>query len=140
MLFHQLICTTAACLFVTSCATTNNEPIHIWKNQKGQDALAFYVRSTSGSQFKVQSVGEPNITKDNQGFVSIQVPLTNNLPFRKSANIGWEWQKSDGMVTRSPLGNSLRAVNVAGRDTQILHAVSSVPEPRVVTLIIHPPN
>jgi hypothetical protein len=137
---RPLLAATAACLLLAGCATTSNEPLQIWRNEKGQDILALYVRSTSGAPFKADSVGVANITKDNQGFVSIQVPLTNKSPFRKTANVGWEWSKADGLVARSPLGNSLRAVNVTGGDTQLLRSVSSAPEPRVVTLTLYPPN
>jgi len=137
---RPLLATTAACLLLAGCATSSNEPLQIWRNEKGQDILALYIHSTSGAPFKADSVGVANITKDNQGFVSIQVPLTNKSPFRKTANVGWEWIKADGMVARSPLGNSLRAVNIAGGDTQLLRSVSSAPEPQVVTLTLYPPN
>ena len=140
MMPYPLLAATAVCLILAGCTTTSNEPLQIWRNEKGQDILALYVRSTSGSPFKADCVGAANINKDDQGFVSIQVPLTNKSPFRKTANVGWEWSKADGMVARSPLGNSLRAVNIAGGDTQLLRSVSSAPEPRVVTLTLYPPN
>jgi hypothetical protein len=140
MSHRTLLTALAAGILLSGCATTSNEPRQIWRNDKGQDILALYVRSTSGSPFNADSVGEASISKDDQGFVSIQVPLTNNSPFRKTANVGWEWRRADGMVARSPLGNSLRAVNIAGRDTQLVRSVSSSPEPRVVTLTLHPPN
>lgn len=139
----KFIVSIAACLIVAGCATTgskSSEPHQIWKNEKGEEILAFFVRSTSGSPFNSNSVGEASITKDDQGFVSIQVPVTNSAPFRKNANVGWEWVKANGMVTRSPLGNSLRAINIAGGDTQLVRSVSSSPHPRIVTLSLHPSN
>lgn len=143
MLPNSLIAATAACLLMAGCATNGSragEPIQIWRNEKGQDILAFFVRSTSGAPFNSKSIGEAVIIKNDQGFVYIQVPLTNSSPFRKTANIGWEWAKANGMVARSPLGNSLRAINIAGGATQLLRSVSSSPEPLVVTLTIHPSN
>jgi hypothetical protein len=143
MFRHSLIVTLAACILTAGCSTTgsnSSQPIQIWKNEKGQDILAFYIRSTSGAPFNSKSIGEAVIIKDDQGFVSIQVPITNSAPFRKTANIGWEWARANGMVARSPLGNSLRAINIAAGDTQLIRSVSSSPEPRVVTLTIHPSN
>lgn len=141
MLAHSMIAAIASCLLLAGCATTipdSRQPLQIWKNEKGQDILAFFVRSTSGAPFNSKSLGEAVIDKNDQGFVSIQVPLTNNSPFRKTAKIGWEWTKADGMVVRSPLGNALREINITGGDSQLLRSVSSSPEPRIVTLTIHP--
>ena len=143
MLSLYKIAAIAACLIMAGCAsssTKSDRPIQIWKNEKEQEILAFFIRSTSGSAFNTKSVGNAIISKDDQGFVSIQVPLTNNSRFRKTANIGWEWAKANGMVVRSPLGNSLRSVNIAGGDTQLLRSVSSTPDPRAVTLTIQPSN
>lgn len=141
MTARQLLTATAACLLMAGCATTDpSQPFQVWKDEKGQDVLALYVRFTSGAPLNAASVGPAAISKDDQGFVSIQVPLTNNSPMRKTANVGWEWKKADGMVARSPLGSTLRNINIAGRDTQLVRSVSSAPEPRIVTLTIHPAN
>jgi hypothetical protein len=142
MSLRHLLYATAAGLLMAGCATAPDpsQPFQVWKNEKGEDVLALYVRFTSGAPFNANSIGPAAISKDDQGFVSIQVPVTNNSPHRKTANIGWEWKKADGMVARSPLGSYLRAINIAGRDTQLVRSVSSAPEPRIVTLTIHPAN
>ena len=97
MLIIRAIILAIACVAFSSCATSRNSghPFQVWQNEKGQEVLALDVRFTSGAPLNIKSIGESAISKDDQGFVSIQVPLTNNSPYRKTANVSWEWKKAD---------------------------------------------
>jgi hypothetical protein len=114
------------------------EPFQYWKSEKGAQVLAFFVNFASGAPFKAASIGEATITKDNQGFVTIQVPVSNSSRGRKTAKIRWEWKKANGMVARSPTGNALRMINIPGRDQHVIQSTSSVSNPSSVTLTFYP--
>jgi hypothetical protein len=114
------------------------EPFQIWKSEKGAHILSFFVNFASGAPFKAKAIGDASITKDNQGFVTIQVPILNSAGGRKTAKIRWEWKKANGMVAHSPAANALRMINISGRDQQVIQATSSVSNPSSVTLTFYP--
>lgn len=100
--------------------------------------LSLFVHFAAGAPLKPSAIGEAVITKDSQGFVTMQVPLFNPSGGRKTAKIKWDWEKADGMLVRSPLANTLRLITIPGKDKTVIQSVSSTPNPYSVTLTIYP--
>ena len=113
-------------------------PFQTWQTDKGGHVLTLFVNFAAGAPLKAASIGEAVITKDNQGFVTMQVPLSNPSGGRKAAKIKWDWKKTNGMAVRSPLGNTLRLITIPGKDKTVIQSVSSTPNPQSVTLTIYP--
>lgn len=125
-----------------SCTTTQKAsgPFQSWATQENGRTLDLYISAVAGSPFSHANLGRAAIKIDDQGFVRIQIPIRNHSNSRRIFRVRWEWADAGGMTPGSPTGRTLRQVNIAGGDQAILRSTSSIPNPGVVMLTLHPSN
>ena len=136
-------CTILIFLFGLACNLLA-QPLEFqsWKSPKGETQLTLFINSVNGSPIKNnlsnQAIGTAILSKNNQGFVTIQIPISNLSRFRKIFRVSWQWVNNNGMIAMNPSDSALSVINISGKGQEVLEATSSIANPKSVILTFYP--
>jgi hypothetical protein len=130
------ICVQGSCLLVawllTACAS--NRDLSATVNQPGIAPITARVHALPGAPVRPVKPLQPIFRRDSQGFVSVQIPVSNPASSPRNFRYSWEWVGPDGVSSENPARATWRFGLAEPKDTFPLQSTSTVTDPAGVIL------
>jgi hypothetical protein len=121
-------------ILVAGCASDKTNQATV--SQPGLPPIHVKVATLPGAPVRPISPLSPSLRADSQGFLSIQIPVTNPSSSPKNFRYSWEWIGPDYVASSTPNQGTWRSAFLEGKDSQIIQSTSTVSNPAAVILRI----